>query len=160
MIAFPHRLDQSVKMWEARVKLMTMNDTNVKMKVTSVTQHDPSMPIGGFVSPFGVGSDRIYVSALRQDLPPPSIPEGVWASMSPPEPMPFDVKIKTDNQGEEKDARLTISRGEARRMQAQMMEQRMNRNPTVIPLTTEEYESLGRPTVGDVIELTVHRPRT
>ncbi len=101
-----------------------MTDANMKMRITSVTQEDPSMR----VMPGPLVPNRIYLSVVREDL------------------------------SQQKADESNMPRRELERpLGPQMMRQR---NPLVIPVSMEEYEGLGRPTVGDVLDVIVkHRTK-
>jgi hypothetical protein len=101
-----------------------MTDAILKMRITSVTQEDPSMRM--MPGPFA--QNRIYLSVMREEK---------------------SLQKDTSSNPAQREMERPIG--------PQMMRQR---NPLVIPISMEEYEGLGRPTVGDVLDVIIKQRTT
>jgi hypothetical protein len=90
---------------------------------------------------------KLRITSVTQDdpsmrmMPRPFLPNRIYLSV-----------VREDISTEKNTEPNTPSREMERPMGPLMMRQR---NPLVVPVSIEEYEGLGRPTVGDVLDVII-----
>lgn len=121
--------------------------TKIRMKVASVS-HEPPTHMGGWArAPFRVPNLPVFLSLLPT--------EERWPGGGDTSDRLFDrpvekVRIKTEREGE-RDAQII------RPMIGPAFAPMNPPVPTVIMLTEEEFNSLGRPTLNDDVTLIIER---
>ena len=125
------------------------------MKVDSISHDSPVMPGMGFSRPmgFGVPSEApLYVSLVPTDKRAEVFQIHFEELMRQRTERGSSMKVKIKTQGEqEKEAEITppqIPRG---------IGPMMPKIPTILMLSTAEFTSLGKPTIGDTITITIDR---
>jgi hypothetical protein len=130
----------------------------IQMKVDSISHDTPMMPGMGFSRPaFGMPSEApLFLSLVASDERAEAMESYFEEVMRERfqrrqgDPSRMKVKIKTEGEGE-RDAEITtppFPRG---------MGAMMPKIPTILMLSTEEFASLGKPTIGDIIAITIDR---
>jgi hypothetical protein len=119
----------------------------IKMKVTAVSKEVPQMP--GFAyarGPFPDLNPFVYVTLLPAEQRKPATTKGQERFVEAPMEK---VRIKSEGEGE-RDAQII-------RPMRQWSESMIPSVPVILTISNEEFESIGRPTLGDVITLTIQK---
>jgi hypothetical protein len=122
----------------------------IKMKVTGVSRDAPNMPGMSFGrgGPFSELSPFVFLSlvpAEQRKIPTsPKSPEKLLERPS--------EKVRIKSEEGERDAEII-------RPMAQWNESMLPSIPVVVTLSMEEFEGIGRPTLGDKLTLTIEKTR-
>ena len=120
------------------------------MKVTAVSKESPHMPGMSWNSgPYSQLNPFVYLSLV------PAEPKKLSSKPKSPERLlehPTEkVRIKSEGEGERE--------AEIIRPMVQWNEAMMPSVPVVVTLSAEEFEGIGRPTLGDRLTLTIRFPK-
>ena len=119
----------------------------IKMKVTAVSKESPHMPGMSFNrGPFSELNPFVFISLVpAEQRKLPSSPKSPERLLDRP-----SEKVRIKSEDGERDAEII-------RPMVEWNESMMPSIPVVVTLSTEEFEGIGRPTLGDMLTLTIEK---